>query len=269
MKAERHKQTLGFPKPLLGAEGIRIPIIAETDQYVALNKPVGLAVRQHPWDAGLPNLDQALNHQLTAGKREFMNTGAELFASVYYLDRAISGLSLFAKNKSAWAELKNRTGSGLLAFRFLLIAYAESSVEETMICEVPLLPHTHKAKMVPSSAKGKQAKTVFRSLKSGREGWRLWEARTNFFRPHQIRLHAALSGLRIMNESLYEGQEAPTYAAVGKRKKSSDFETQIFESNALHLAELSLNSEQSTPTLIEAPLTKAFQGALHCLDMKP
>lgn len=269
MKAERHKKTLGFPEPLLGRKGMRIPVIAETDQYLALNKPVGIVVRQHPWDEGLPNLDQALNHQLAANRQEFLATAAKVFASVYYLDRVISGVSLFAKSKSAWAELKNYTGSGLNEFRFLLIAVAEASVEEAIVCEVPILPHRYKAKMVPSSAKGKRATTTFQCLKTGREGWSLWEARTHFFRPHQIRLHAALSGLKLMNESLYAGQEAPTYAAVGKRKKSSDFERQIFEPTALHLAELRLNSEEFESTVIEAPLAKAFLGALHCLDMKP
>ena len=268
MKAQQYKQTLGFPEPLLGRERIRIPVIAETEHYLALNKPVDIAVRQHPWDAEQPNLDQALNQQLESGKPEFITTGAELFASVYYLDRVISGLSLFAKCKSSWAELKNCMGSGLMDFRFLLIAQAEPTVEETVLCEVPLLPHRNKAKMLPSSVKGKQSKTLFRCMKSGREGWSLWEARTNFFRPHQIRLHAALSGLKIMNERLYLGQEAPTYAAVGKRKKSSDFERQIFQSTALHLAEWTLCSEELDSTLIEAPLSKAYHGALHCLEMK-
>ena len=176
-----------------------------------------------------------------------MDTGAELFASVYYLDRAISGLSLFAKSKSTWAELKNRTGSGLIGFRFLFIAHAESSVEETMVCEVPLLPHRHKAKMVPSSAKGKQAKTLFRCIKVAERAGACGRRGQIF--PDPIKFdYTPLSGLKIMNERLYLGQEAPTYAAVGKRKKSSDFERQIFQSTALHLAEWTLCSEESDST---------------------
>ena len=39
-------------------------VLANNDDFIALNKPANISLRQHPWDENSANLDTALNHQL-------------------------------------------------------------------------------------------------------------------------------------------------------------------------------------------------------------
>ena len=100
---------------------MRLPVLAETADWLALEKPAGVGLRAYPWDSEL-DLDAALNMQLQAGKPELVRRGATLFGSIYYLDPAISGVAVFAKNRDALADLRNRFGSGECTFRFQFVA---------------------------------------------------------------------------------------------------------------------------------------------------
>ena len=61
---------VGFPPPLLGEAPIRLPILKDTDGWLAIEKPAGVGMRAHPWDERTPDLDSALNAQLENGKPE-------------------------------------------------------------------------------------------------------------------------------------------------------------------------------------------------------
>ena len=207
--AHKKDTAIGFPPPLLGAEAYRLPILGETAAWLALDKPGGLAVRDHPWHAGVENLDTALNVQLERGKPELLRRCAECFGSVYYLDCVASGVTLFAKTRAAIADLRQRCGSGELSFTFRLTS-ADCTETTRLGSDAPLVPHRRKAKMIPSTAKGKKASTVFRRLARS-AGWAiLWEARTSFPRPHQIRAHAALCGIPVLGDALYGGPPMPS-----------------------------------------------------------
>ena len=84
MSRRSYKQNLiGFPPGLLRDTPLRIPIISETENWIAFGKPTGVGVRKHPWDVGIPDMDTALNRQLEAGKPELIRLKATLFGSVY------------------------------------------------------------------------------------------------------------------------------------------------------------------------------------------
>ena len=114
------KNAIGFPPPLLGEKPLRLPVIAETATWLALEKPPGVGTRAYPWDTE-PDMDAALNTQLQAGKPELLRREATLFGSVYYLDPAITGVAVFAKHREALADLRNHFGSGDCRFRFKFI----------------------------------------------------------------------------------------------------------------------------------------------------
>ncbi|CAI8312033.1 MAG: Uncharacterised protein [Puniceicoccaceae bacterium MED-G32] len=261
-------EAIGFSRGLLSEEPLRIEVLADTPDFIALNKPANISLRQHPWDENIPNLDSALNLQLKEGKPEILALGAKSFGSIFYFEKAISGLALFSKHKKALTFLRNAFGSGLMEFHFQFIAQAEETIEENMINETPLIPHRYKFKMVPSTAKGKRARTEFKCLKRGNDSWSLWQAKINYFRPHQLRIHASLSGLHLMNDDLYCGVDAPTYASVGKRKKIGDQDTKIFSDLALTLNSVQFASESADSVHIVAEPSKAFKTTLNYLGLK-
>jgi len=234
------KNAIGFPPPLLGEAPLRLPVLAETEDWVALDKPAGVGMRAYPWDT-TPDLDGALNLQLQADKPELVRRGATLFGSVYYLDPVISGVAVFAKNRDALAELRNRFGSGDCRFCFQFVAAAQpAGAADQLSADAPLLPHNVKPKMIPSTAKGKKAFTEFKRIAESPKGWALWEARVNFFRPHQVRAHAAVQEIPILGDTLYGGPEAPTQRDLHPKKQRAGLNLPSFEGVALHLAGVEL-----------------------------
>lgn len=239
-KQSNKKNALGFPPPLLGEQPLRMPILAEQPDWIALEKPAGVGVRAHPWDPE-PDMDAALNTQLQAEKPELLRCGADIFASVYYLDPAVSGVAVFAKNRDASAELRNRFGSGECRFRFHCITAARKpGMADLLRSDAPLLPHNVKPKMIPSTAKGKKAVTDFQLIAESPKGWALWEATVDFFRPHQVRAHAAVLEIPILGDDLYGGPEAPTQRDLQPRKQRSGSHLPVFHGVAIHLAEVQL-----------------------------
>jgi 23S rRNA-/tRNA-specific pseudouridylate synthase len=233
---------IGFPPPLLGESPQRLRLLAETADWLALDKPAGAGTRAHPWDE-TPDLDDGLNVQLDAGKPELQKTGASLFASVYYLDPEISGVALFAKNREALAGLRNCFGSGELQFTFRFLAADHPGLSPEVEADAPLLPHRVKPKMIPSTARGKKCRTIFTRLSRSELGWALWEAKACFLRPHQVRAHAAVQGIPVLGDALYGGPAAPTVRQLQPRARRSDLDSAVFQGLAIHLARIELSGK--------------------------
>lgn len=262
------KDCLGFPSPLLGSENMRIEIIAQEERWLALNKPSLISVRQHPWEKEFSNLDACMNAQLKNGKPEFLGTNAQVFGSAYLLDYACSGVALFGKDKESIAQLRNAYGSEQMDFKYYFVATADESIPEEFEDQTPLLKHRYKSKMIPSTAKGKRSHTQFKRLSNNQGGWSLWEARSRYPRPHQIRLHASLSGLKVLGDSLYRGEDAPSYAAIGKWKKEEDRDKRIFRGLAMHLKSVQLEDQGGLEFHLEASFSKPFKAMLSYLNLK-
>lgn len=260
----KKSKALGFPPPYLGDRPLRLPILSETEDWIALDKPADIGTRAYHWDE-TPDLDTALNTQLQGGKPELLRTGASLFGSIYYLDPVISGAVVFAKNRAALATLKNRFGSGECRFRFLFIAQPAETETSEWLADAPLLPHRVKPKMIPSTAKGKKCSTVFRCLSRSQLGWALWEATTHFFRPHQIRAHAAVHGIPVLGDTLYGGPEPPTVRQLQPRKQRSDLDLPVYSGLALHLHELDL--EANDDSTVVSPLPKHLSLLLKRMEL--
>ena len=218
-----------------------MPVIGESDAWIALEKPAGVGTRAFPWDCE-PDMDAALNSQLQNEKPELLRRGATVFGSVYYLDPVISGVAVFAKSREAVSDLRNRFGSGECRFRFQFVAAASAGISEQLESDAPLLNHNVKPKMIPSTAKGKKAFTRFRRLSESPKGWALWQAEVNFFRPHQVRAHAAVLEIPIMGDRLYSGPESPTQRELHPKKQRAGLNFPAFVGVALHLSEVDLFS---------------------------
>lgn len=230
-----------------------MPVLAETEGWVALEKPADVGVRAYPWDE-CRDMDAALNSQLQAGKPELLRREATLFGSVYYMDPVISGVAVFAKHRDALADLRNRFGSGDCKFRFLFVTAAQAAnSEDIRRGDAPLLSHNVKPKMIPSTAKGKKAFTDFRRLAQSPKGWELWEATVDFFRPHQVRCHASVLEMPLMGDALYGGPQAPTQGDLHPKKQRAGLGLPAFHGVAIHLAEVQLRPGETESTIICEP----------------
>lgn len=262
MCAKSQQNAIGFPPPLLGDQPFRLAVLAESANWVALDKPAGIGVREHPWDENCQNLDSALNAQLKTAKPELLKRDAELFGSVYHFDAAISGVSIFAMKRDALAEFRNDYGSEHLSFRFVFVSRTGDQ-DAVITADAPLLQHNTKLKMIPSSAKGKKAQTTFQRLGTSASGWSLWEATTNFIRPHQIRAHAAVHGIPVMGDELYDGAPVPTLRDLMPKKRGPGMQAAAFDGIPLHLASVTLPNGVE----VEAPLPKPFEVLLRRLGL--
>lgn len=272
MTVKKHPDAVGFPPPLLGEKPLRLPVAGFADDWLALSKPARVGVRAHPWDRGGVDLDHALNSQLKSGKAELTATGASLFGSVYYLEPEVSGVALFAKSRPSLEILRNAYGSEQLHFRFLFVGGNRSELSEggdpTISCDAPLLPHRTKNKMVPSTAKGKKARTRFRLLSDSQNGFALWEATAAYYRWHQVRAHASVLGIPILGDLLYGGAVAPTLGQIMPKKRGPGLATPLFSGPALHLAEVRLPaSRENAAGGILSPMPKAFRVLLKRLQL--
>lgn len=246
---------------------MRLSVLAETENWLALDKPAAVGTRAHPWSEAA-DLDSALNVQLEAGKPELLRTGANLFGSVYALEPEISGVALFAKHREALADLRNRFGSGECRFTFLFVSARQPEAPAEFQADAPLLPHRVKPKMIPSSAKGKKALTTFTRLADTDRGWTLWEARADFFRLHQIRAHAAVHGIPVLGDALYGAVTVPTVRELQPRARRTDLNATVFEGMPIHLSRVQLASAEDT-LAIESALPKHFKLLLRRLGLNP
>jgi 23S rRNA-/tRNA-specific pseudouridylate synthase len=270
MSQARKQNSIGFPPGMLADAPFRMPVIGESDGWIAVEKPIGVGMREHPWDAGVPDMDAALNKQLQAEKPELVKRGATLFGSAYYLDPAISGVALFAKNRDSLTELKNLVGSAELRYRFFFVTKARAAGgAKEVVANAPLMPHNTKPKMIPSTAKGKKSTTEFKLLSESSLGWALWEARTSFLRPHQVRVHAAVQELPVMGDVLYAGPEAPLLSALLPNKRTSGIKFPVLDGLALHLREVILpaSSEGVAAVTLRAELPRHFRVMLQRMQL--
>ena len=255
---------------MLADAPFRMPVIGESDGWIAVEKPIGVGMREHPWDAGVPDMDAALNKQLQAEKPELVKRGATLFGSAYYLDPAISGVALFAKNRDSLTELKNLVGSAELRYRFFFVTKARAAGgAKEVVANAPLLPHNTKPKMIPSTAKGKKSTTEFKLLSESSLGWALWQATTSFLRPHQVRVHAAVQELPVMGDVLYDGPEAPLLSELLPNKRTSGIKFPVLDGLALHLREVILpaSSEGVAAVTLRAELPRHFRVMLQRMQL--
>jgi len=122
---------------------------------------------------------------------------------VNLLDREASGVMLVAKTAAARAFLKNEMGS--LAFRFnyrFLATETDVRDDGELLSDLPLAIHHTKPLALVSHKTGKKTVTQFRRLERFGEV-ALWESESPYDRFHQVRVHAAEVGLRLLGEEIY------------------------------------------------------------------
>jgi RluA family pseudouridine synthase len=207
-------------------------LLYEDDELVAVNKPAGVNSQRTPYQ-----LKGTLEYWVSEHfRRQGVNEPARV---IHRLDRGTSGVMLFPKNKKAAAWLSARFHDGLVEKRYL--ALVGGGAREAAWRVEGAIGKIGSARYGIVEG-GKPALTEFRLLASS-GGYSLVEARPLTGRTHQIRVHLAASGLPIVGDKTYGGEQAARMM--------------------LHCAGLSLKNNMGAELRIMAPLDEGFQSFMH------
>lgn len=257
---------IGFPVPLLGERPCRLDVLHNDTELFALNKPAGPISAPHDWYPGCPSLMEAIDQQILAGKPELKRLGIDEARPVFGLEGEVSGVVLYAKSAEASEFYRNQYGSMDMSLAFHLVARRQPE-EESFECDLPLARHFTKPRLVVSHKTGKRAGTAFRLL-SRIGGYALWEARTEYHRAHQVRIHAAECGLGIVGESIY-GHEPPVLLSrlkPGYRPSTKRKERPLYDGLCLHLHSVGWTDRNRATAGVEAEIPSAMAVMLKKLD---
>lgn len=238
---------IGFPPPLLGIKPLRLEVLCVKNGLLGLEKPKGILIDAHPWHTNYPAIIPALRSQIATKKPELDNFKLKHLYAAYPLDPEITGIALLITDKYYLDKYRNAYGSFAFHFRFNFLALHNQTVEDSLECHLPLCPHSQEKRMFVSHKRGKRASTHFKKI-AQHDQYDLWQAETQYLRPHQIRIHAAESDLKMIGETLYTSRKATQPPAPKQSLKPKHPASQGID---LHLKEILWEKE-----IVISPLPK-------------
>ncbi|MFH0956068.1 MAG: RluA family pseudouridine synthase [Candidatus Falkowbacteria bacterium] len=190
-------------KKFAGAPGHKIKIIHETDEFLVINKPAGLAVH------GLNNY--TLADWLMEKYPGILQVGddPERPGIVHRLDKDVSGLMIIAKTQAAFNSLKKQFQSRAIKKEYTALAYGKIT-KDSAIINFPIKRSREGYKMaaMPATTKGEPtetgrlAETEFKVLQR-LINYTLLKIKIKTGRTHQIRVHLAAYGHPIVGDDTY------------------------------------------------------------------
>lgn len=169
-----------------------IPILAQTDDFLLIDKPAGMDFHQGDHQ---PSLIDLVRQQ----------TGLDTLLTVHRLDKMTSGLLLFARNTEAARCLGEQFAEHQIAKFYLAISDAKPSKKQGKIQGGMEKGRGGSWKFVRTG--GQLATTQFFSYGLG-AGLRLFLLRPRTGRTHQLRVALKSLGSAILGDTRYAGSEA-------------------------------------------------------------
>ncbi len=231
---------------------VKEQIIFENDDLIAINKPAGML--------SIPDRKQSEMSLKDILIKEFGS-----IYTVHRLDKATSGVIVFAKNEETHKQLSQLFEGREVAKFYNGLVHGVPFPAEGTISE-PIMEHFSKNGKMMIGAKGKASVTDYETLESfGIYSWMKFRIHTG--RTHQIRVHMQHAGNSIVCDELY-GDGQPVYISKLKRNynlsKKEDEELPILKRLALHSALLEFTFDEKTFSF-EAPLPKDLRALLQQL----
>jgi len=228
-------------------------IIAETSDFIALNKPSGLL--------SIPDREG----KDTSLKKLLIEKYSNIF-TVHRLDRDTSGLIVFAKTEEAHKHLSQQFEERQTEKIYLGFVLG-SLAEKKGTIDAPIAEHPVKKGLMTVYRKGKESLTDYAVLEDFKIfSWIQFQIHTG--RTHQIRVHAKHIGHPILCDDLY-GDGKPILLSSLKHKfklsKNELEERPILNRLALHALNLQFKDTNDEVIKLEAPLPKDLKALLQQL----
>lgn len=234
---------------------VKPEIIAETNDWVAVNKPSGLLSIQDRHQHEIPSV------------RSWLEARYGQVFIVHRIDKDTSGVILFAKNEEAHKFLSQLFEGRQVQKKYLGIVHGTPVLEAGTI-DVPIAEHPAKNGTMVTHAKGKHAITHYKVLQSFGK-FSLLEFDIETGRTHQIRVHAKHLGHPIVCDPFYSDGRS-VFLSDFKRKvhlgKFTEEEKPILHRLGLHAFQLSFTDKDGKTLLLEAPLHKDMRALLNQLE---
>ncbi|MBU4360726.1 RluA family pseudouridine synthase [Patescibacteria group bacterium] len=229
----------------------KIKIIAETDDYLVINKPSGLLV--HPTDNNQEEntlVDWLIKKYPEIKKLRSLSAGAIKGGKgakaeklrpgiVHRLDRGVSGLMVIAKNQKTFNSLKKQFQTRKIKKNYIALVHNEIEQEHGTI-ERPIARSKKTGLMIAKSTADKQAKpsiTEFEILQRFKN-YTLLKINLKTGRTHQIRVHLKSIGHSVVGDTLYQTRDQ-------KHKKQKFNLNRIFLcATSLSFKDLEKNSQE-------------------------
>lgn len=218
-------------------------IIFENDQYIAVNKPAGMA---------------SLHERISDGNSliELAQEFADDLHLCHRLDKETTGVLLLAKNIEAYSHASVGFERRSIKKTYHAITEGIHPFHETLV-KLPL--HiTRSGRSSVNHIKGKECITVFNTIESFKH-YSLVEALPQTGRLHQIRIHLASQHAPIAGDLIYGG----SWPLLSKIKKKYSYnrtgeEQPLITRFALHARSLQFKDKKGESIEITADYPKDF-----------
>lgn len=193
-----------------------IPVVAETDEFVVINKPAGLLVHQ----ASVTKQEPTLVDWLVKRYPEIKSVGVSLRPGIVHrLDRDTSGLMVVAKTPAMFEHLKKQFAERLVKKTYIALVHGRLRQDEGEINQpIGRSRNTGRMAVRPHEAfeQDKPAVTKFQVIKRLRKPYTLIHAYPLTGRTHQIRAHFMAFGHPVAGDLVYTVKKQPTKLHMGR-----------------------------------------------------
>jgi 23S rRNA pseudouridine1911/1915/1917 synthase len=240
-------------------------VLWESDDYVAINKPAGLA--SIPGRGEADSVLERLAEQLTLPHSGTQDPRVRV---VHRLDKDTSGILLFGKNLEAQKHVSHQFQNNLVEKQYLAMVVGRPVAPEGEI-DQPLAPHpTNPKRMAVTKHGGRPARTAWKVGELFRH-YALLRVFPKTGKTHQIRVHLSHIGVPLAIDPLYHPQPPRTPVGIFLSSFKRDYrsagaeERPLIDRLTLHAERLTFRDRSDASITLEAPLPKDLRAVLNML----
>lgn len=250
-----------------------LPILFESEDELAVDKPPGLAVEPERWareNATVSGalLSMALERSGVEVEDAAVPTGGMGFRPrvVHRLDKDTSGVLLVAKTLEAERRLRTAFEEGQVHKTYLALVEGEHPLEdgEEEVIDLPVGPDERRSgRMRVLEDKGRPARTRI-GVEERFRGFTLLRCEPLTGRTHQIRVHLAAVGFPLAVDAYYGRRKALALSEIKRdyRPKRGRGEAPLVERHTLHARALEFPLADGRMQCVESPIPKDLERAL-------